>query len=84
MKFRGDPKGDHETLPAGAQQAVHPVKFQHLTHSQNTLDLKAADPHITNTRESLPARMGYVPAPLERYNTTSVMKKDYAPLGARS
>lgn len=84
MKFRGDPKGDQETLPAGAQQAVHPVKFHHLTHSQNTLDLKAADPHITNTRESLPARMGYVPAPLERYNTTSVMKKDYAPLGARA
>jgi len=55
----------------------------HLSHSQNILDLKAADPYITNTRESLPARLGYSVPMIERSNTTSIMKKDYGPLTRR-
>ena len=84
MKYRGDAKDDQEVSPAGWKEIVHPAKFHHLTHSQNTLDLKAADPHITNTKESLPARMSYAPPPKEHYNTTSIMKKDYGPLPTRS
>ena len=84
MKFRGDPKGDQEVSPAGWKEIVYPTKFHHLSHSQNMLDLNAADPHITNTKESLPARHAYVPPPRESYNTTSIMKKDYGPLPTRS
>lgn len=84
MKFRGDGKNDQEVSPAGSKEIVHPVKFHHLSQSQNTLDLKAADPHITSTRESLRARLNYAPPPTEPYNTASIMKKDYGPLGSRS
>lgn len=84
MKFRGDPKSHQEVAPAGAKEIVDPARFHHLSHSENMLDLKAADPHLTNTKESLPARMNYIPQQKERYNTTSIMKKDYGPLESRS
>lgn len=84
MKFRGDPKSDKEIPAAGKTEAIPPRKTLHLTHSENILDLKAADPFITNTRESLPARMAYAEPEPEQTNTKSVMKKDFAPLVSRS
>lgn len=59
-------------------------KTLHLNHSENILDLKAADPFITNTRQSLPARMAYNEPVTEQFNTTSIMKKDYGPFVSRS
>ncbi|XP_045165354.1 uncharacterized protein LOC123529189 [Mercenaria mercenaria] len=84
MKFKGDKKNDQEIPPAGKTEVAPPKKALHLTHSQNILDLKAADPFITNTRESLPARMNYRDPRPEQYNSTSVMKKDYGPIVTRS
>jgi hypothetical protein len=68
----------------GKVEVAPPRKAQHLTHSENILDLKAADPFITNTRESLPARMNYIEPYPEQSNTTSVMMKDYGPMVSRS
>lgn len=84
MKFRGDKKSDQEIPAAGKVEKAQPQKALHLSHSENILDLKAADPFITNTRESLPARMSYIEPVAERFNTTSVMKKDYGPFVSRS
>ena len=68
----------------GKVEVAPKKKSLHLAHSENILDLKAADPFITNTRESLPARMNYIEPVPEQSNTTSVMKKDYGPLVSRS
>ncbi|XP_060559178.1 uncharacterized protein LOC132719431 [Ruditapes philippinarum] len=84
MKFQGDKKNDMEIPAAGKVEVAPPRKAQHLTHSENILDLKAADPFITNTRESLPARMNYIEPYPEQSNTTSVMMKDYGPMVSRS
>ncbi|KAH3852062.1 hypothetical protein DPMN_094557 [Dreissena polymorpha] len=84
MKYRGEPVNDGDLPPAGKTEKVPKKKMYHLTHSENILDLKAADPHVTNTRESLPARMSYAEPLAEQYNTTSVMKKDYGPIVSRS
>lgn len=84
MKFRGAPKTDQAVPPAGKTEKVREGKAFHLTHSENILDLKAADPYITNTRESLPARMAYSAPWPEQANTTSVMKKDFSPFNVRS
>jgi len=76
---------DHFVLSwIGKVEKVPDRKSLHLTHSENILDLLPADPHVTNTREALPARMAYQRPPMERYNTTSVMKKDYGPMRTRS
>lgn len=83
MKFRGEKKNDIGVNPAGKTEKQPPCPMFHLSHSANTLDLRAADPYITNTRESLPARLSYSAPQAERSNTTSIMKKDYGPLGSR-
>ena len=71
-------------MSTGKTEHVHPKKLRYLTHSENTVDLQAADPHITNTREGLPARMAYNSPTFERAHTTSIMKKDFGPMATRS
>ncbi|XP_052769192.1 uncharacterized protein LOC128209273 [Mya arenaria] len=83
MKFRGEMKSDFGIPAAGKTEKVSKQKTLHLTHSENILDLKAADPYVTNTREALPARMSYREPGAEQYNNTSVMKKDFGPMLSR-
>ena len=58
-------------------------EFEHLSHSGNTQDLKAADPHVTSTMEGLHARHLHEAPEGEQAFGTSVMKSDYRP-GKRS
>lgn len=83
MKFKGDKKNDANVLPAGKTERNAAVKFKHVSMSENTLDLKAADPFTVNKQESLNARAAHRDPPVEHAFTTSVMKADYPALHQR-
>lgn len=83
MKFKGDKKNDAGIPPAGKTERNAAVKFKHVSMSENTLDLKAADPFTVNKQESLNARAAHRDPPTEHAFTTSVMKADYPALHRR-
>ena len=68
---------------AGKTETKPESEFEHLSHSGNTQDLKAADPYVTSKMEGLHARHLHENPDGEETFGTSVMKSDYRP-GKRS
>ncbi|XP_048733223.1 uncharacterized protein LOC125649607 isoform X2 [Ostrea edulis] len=83
MKFQGNKKNDSHIAPAGKTETNAAVKFKHVSISENTQDLKAADPFTVSKQESLIARAAHLDPPKEHAFTTSVMKADYPALHRR-
>ena len=83
IKFLGDPKNDAHIPPAGKTEKVANAKFKHVSMSENTQDLKAADPYAVSKHESLMARFAHHDPRVEHAMTTSVMKSDFNPLTNR-
>ncbi|XP_061174243.1 uncharacterized protein LOC133183298 [Saccostrea echinata] len=83
MKFKGDKKNDALLAPAGKTEKNASVKFKHVSMSENTQDLKAADPYVVSKQESLMARAAHRDPLTEHAFTTSVMKADYPSLDRR-
>ncbi|XP_069116143.1 uncharacterized protein [Argopecten irradians] len=83
IKYLGEKKNDQGLKPAGKSENVAPVKFTSLTISENTQDLKAADPKMVTNNESLMARAAYTCPEPEHAMRTSVMKADFKPLPNR-
>ena len=68
---------------SGKTETKPESEFEHLSHSGNTQDLKAADPYVTSKMEGLHARHLHENPDGEEAFGTSVMKSDYRP-GKRS
>ncbi|OWF35734.1 uncharacterized protein LOC110442576 [Mizuhopecten yessoensis] len=83
IKYLGEKKNDQGLKPAGKTENVAPVKFTSLTISENTQDLRAADPKTVSNNESLMARAAYASPQPEHAMRTSVMKADFKPLPER-
>ncbi|XP_076464199.1 uncharacterized protein LOC143296248 [Babylonia areolata] len=79
LSYMGKKKNDSNLKPAGKSETKTESEFAHLSHSGNTQDLRAADPHETSTMEGLHARHNHLPPPPEHTFRASVMKSDYAP-----
>ncbi|XP_048259678.1 uncharacterized protein LOC124146663 isoform X1 [Haliotis rufescens] len=82
-QFDGRPQTDQEKHPAGKTEFIPDTKFGHLNASENTQDMKAADPYVSSSKEALTIRNLFEPAKTEAAFNTSVMKSDYTPLGRR-
>lgn len=79
IKYTGDAQNDQDVKPAGKIENVAQVKFAPLSVSENTQDLRAADPHQVSTTEGLVARIAHNRPEDEHPMRTSVMKADYKP-----
>ncbi|KAK3093873.1 hypothetical protein FSP39_021309 [Pinctada imbricata] len=84
MKYQGDPKTDGGIPAAGKTENVSKSKYKHVSMSENTQDLKAADPYAVSKHESLMARAAHRQPDKEHAFTTSVMKSDFNPLYRRA
>lgn len=80
--FTGRPTCDGATPTAGII-TVPKTKFPHMSVSQNTQDLKAADPHFPSKHESLMAREAHEAAKNVSAFTSTVTSSDFNPMEKR-
>ncbi|KAL5007999.1 hypothetical protein ScPMuIL_013580 [Solemya velum] len=80
--YTGRPTSDQGTPTAGIM-TVPNTKFPHFYISQNTQDLRAADPHVPSKHESLMAREAHEARPNISAYTSTVTSSDFNPLKKR-